>query len=133
MWQKIPHDFCEDLGGKVPQKCFLQHPSGNWPVDVKENSGELFLEKGWNGFSVGNRLKLGDFVVFHYIEHAKFFVEIYGHNHCSKMSKAIESDRLLDDHDVITIESDSDSEPQNNAIRLVSEIESSSKFLTSIN
>ncbi|KAM5547805.1 hypothetical protein ABKV19_001993 [Rosa sericea] len=44
------------------------------------------------------------------IGHAKFNVEIYGLNRCNKMSKARKSDRLLDDHDVIVVDSDSNSE-----------------------
>ncbi|XP_050379544.1 putative B3 domain-containing protein Os03g0621600 [Argentina anserina] len=116
---KIPEEFCENFEGKVPQRCLLHSLSGIWPVDVKGLGGELFLEKGWNQFSVGNRLKIDEFVVFHYIERAKFLVEIYGHDHCSKMSRARESNGLLVDHDVINIDSDSVT-----TMSLVSETES---------
>ncbi|XP_061995182.1 B3 domain-containing protein Os03g0622200-like isoform X1 [Rosa rugosa] len=124
---KIPRDFCENFEGKMPQQCRLQTLSGTWHVDVKNISGEFFLKKGWKEFVVGNRLKLGECVVFDYIGHAKFYVEIYGHNHCSKSSKAMRSERLLDDdsddHNVVFVDLDSDSEPRNSEISLESETE----------
>ncbi|KAL6128815.1 hypothetical protein ACLB2K_072169 [Fragaria x ananassa] len=86
--------------------------SGSWNVDVKRIGREIFLEEGWEEFIVGNSLKLGEYVTLQYYGHAKFFVEIYGHNHCER-SKASKTDRLLEDEDeddVIIIDSDSDSD-----------------------
>ncbi|XP_024175643.1 B3 domain-containing transcription factor VRN1 [Rosa chinensis] len=117
---KIPQDFSEKFEVKVPHQCHLQTFSGSWRVDLKRISGEFFFKKGWREFVVGNRLNLGEYVVFHYFGHAKFDVEIYGHNRCSK-----KSDRL---HDVTIVDSDSDCEPQNTEISLESEIECASEL-----
>ncbi|XP_004308415.1 PREDICTED: B3 domain-containing protein REM21-like [Fragaria vesca subsp. vesca] len=111
-WQQIPREFCWNSDGVVPQQCRLETMSGSWNVDVKRIGREIFLEEGWEEFVVGNSLKLGEYVTLHYYGHAKFFVEIYGHNHCER-SKASKTDRFLEDEDeddVIIIDSDSDSD-----------------------
>ncbi|XP_040371682.1 B3 domain-containing protein Os11g0197600 isoform X1 [Rosa chinensis] len=107
---KVPQDFCENFEVKVPHQCHLETFSGSWLVGLKRISREFFFKKGWREFVEGNCLKLGEYMVLQYIGHAKFNVEIYGLNRCNKMSKAGKSDRLLDDFDVIVVDSDSDSE-----------------------
>lgn len=139
--QTIPQGFCEHFDGKVPQQCHLQTVAGTWLVYLKKISEEFFFKKGWKDFVIGNRLKLGEFLVLHYTGNSKFYVEIYGHNYCNKRSKARKRDRSLlddeyDDDAVIVVESDSEtsintveSETQNNELSLAAEIEWRSKFL----
>lgn len=133
MLQTIPQGFCEHFDGKVPQQCHLQTVAGTWLVDVKKIREEFFFKKGWKDFVLGNRLKLGEFLVLHYTRNSKFYVEIYGDNYCNKRSTARKMDRSLLDDAVIVIESDSETSintvESETELSLAAEIEWRSKFL----
>ncbi|XP_004308414.1 PREDICTED: B3 domain-containing protein At2g16210-like isoform X1 [Fragaria vesca subsp. vesca] len=119
---QIPKDFCW-FDGVVPQQCHLQTLYGSWNVDVKRIKRVFFLEKGLEEFVVGNSLKQGESLVLQYVGIAKFFVQIYGLNHCerSKASEISLVDSENDEEDVIIIDSDSDPEAQDSEISLDSE------------
>ncbi|KAL6124305.1 hypothetical protein ACLB2K_076819 [Fragaria x ananassa] len=94
---------------------------GSWNVDVKRTKRAFFLERGLEEFVVGNSLKLGESLVLQYVGIAKFFVQIYGLNHCerSKASEISLMDSENEEEDVIIIDSDSDPEAQDSEISLM--------------
>ncbi|WMV30646.1 hypothetical protein MTR67_024031, partial [Solanum verrucosum] len=56
-----------------------------WRVTISNHNGSLPIKHGWSEFSSKHDVKVGEFIVFHYVpidEH--FIVQIFGTSGCEK-------------------------------------------------
>lgn len=69
------------------QETYLEDSSGQqWRVGICNHNGSLAIRQGWRTFSSEHGLKVGDFLVFHYIQGQHFVVQIYGTSGCQKIN-----------------------------------------------
>lgn len=69
------------------QETYLEDSSGQrWRVGICNHNGSLAIRQGWHTFSSEHGLKMGDFLVFHYIQGQHFVVQIYGASGCQKIN-----------------------------------------------
>lgn len=75
----LPPRFARSVQNMVGKATRLEDSSGEkWTVKVTRIDGLLAFKEGWNGFSTAHGLKVGDFLVFHYIMDSHFVVSMYG-------------------------------------------------------
>lgn len=81
----MPPKFAYGVPGLVDKTAFLEDSSGQlWEVNVSYVNGSLAFHEGWNKFFLDHELKLGDFLVFNYIDGSHFVVRIYTNTACEK-------------------------------------------------
>ncbi|PHT83199.1 hypothetical protein T459_11642 [Capsicum annuum] len=64
----FPPKFARSVSHLTDQKTYLEDSSGRrWRVRVCKRDGSLAIKQGWPEFSSEHGLKLGEFLVFHYV------------------------------------------------------------------
>ncbi|XP_024969042.1 B3 domain-containing protein Os01g0905400-like isoform X2 [Cynara cardunculus var. scolymus] len=82
----LPPRFAHSVRNMVGKATRLEDPSGEkWKVKFTMIDGFLAFEEGWNAFSTAHGLKVGDFLVFHYIMESHFVVLMYGQSGCPEI------------------------------------------------
>ncbi|XP_049394901.1 B3 domain-containing protein Os01g0905400-like, partial [Solanum stenotomum] len=83
----IPPRFARLISHLMDQEIELENSTGQrWKVGISNHNGSLAIRQGWQTFSSEHGLKLGDFLVFHYIQGQHFVVQIYGMSGCQKIN-----------------------------------------------
>ncbi|XP_055828327.1 B3 domain-containing protein Os01g0905400-like isoform X3 [Solanum dulcamara] len=83
----FPPRFARLVSHLTDQETYLEDSSGQrWRVGICNNNGSLAIRQGWHTFSSEHGLKMGDFLVFHYIQGQHFVVQIYGTSGCQKIN-----------------------------------------------
>ncbi|XP_049363532.1 B3 domain-containing protein Os01g0905400-like [Solanum verrucosum] len=83
----IPPRFARLISHLMDQEIELEDSTGQrWKVGISNHNGSLAIRQGWQTFSSEHGLKLGDFLVFHYIQGQHFVVQIYGTSGCQKIN-----------------------------------------------
>ncbi|KAF3629909.1 putative nuclear transcription factor Y subunit C-1-like isoform X1 [Capsicum annuum] len=86
MVQYFPPKFARSVSHLTDQKTYLEDSSGRrWRVRVCKRDGSLAIKQGWPEFSSEHGLKLGEFLVFHYVPGKHFIVQIFGTSACEKI------------------------------------------------
>ncbi|WMV30663.1 hypothetical protein MTR67_024048 [Solanum verrucosum] len=82
----FPPKFAELVSHLIDREINLEDSCGLlWRVTVSNHNGTLALKQGWPEFSSKHDVKVGEFIVFHYVpsdEH--FIVQIFGTSDCEK-------------------------------------------------
>ncbi|KVI00748.1 B3 DNA binding domain-containing protein [Cynara cardunculus var. scolymus] len=82
----LPPRFAHSVRNMVGKATRLEDLSGEkWTVKFTMIDGFLAFEEGWNAFSTAHGLKVGDFLVFHYIMESHFVVLMYGQSGCPEI------------------------------------------------
>ncbi|KAL4584823.1 hypothetical protein LXL04_009433 [Taraxacum kok-saghyz] len=75
----LPPRFSHGVQEKAGKETWLEDSYGEkWKVKYTEIGDLLAFEEGWNTFCLDHRIKVGDFLVFHYIRESHFVVSMYG-------------------------------------------------------
>lgn len=76
----LPPRFAHSVQKNIGKSTWIEDQCGEkWKVKFKNIDGTLaFDEEGWNKFWLDHGLKVGDFLVFHYIMESHFVVLMYG-------------------------------------------------------
>lgn len=83
----FPPRFARLVSHLTDQETYLEDSSGQrWRVGICNHNGSLAIRQGWHTFSSEHGLKMGDFLVFHYIQGQHFVVQIYGTSGCQKIN-----------------------------------------------
>ncbi|KAM3340677.1 B3 domain-containing protein [Capsicum galapagoense] len=83
----FPPRFARLVSHLTDQETYLEDSSGQrWRVGICNHKGSLAIRQGWRTFSSEHGLKMGDFLVFHYIRGQHFVVQIYGTSGCEKIN-----------------------------------------------
>lgn len=83
----FPPRFARLVSHLTDQETYLEDSSGQrWRVGMCNHNGSLAIRQGWRTFSSEHGLKMGDFLVFHYIQGQHFVVQIYGTSGCQKIN-----------------------------------------------
>ncbi|XP_009774955.1 uncharacterized protein LOC107765094 [Nicotiana tabacum] len=83
----FPPRFARLVSHLTNQETYLEDSSGQkWKVGIRIHKGSLAIREGWHAFSSEHGLKIGDFLVFHYIQGQHFIVQIFGTSGCQKIS-----------------------------------------------
>ncbi|XP_070043922.1 B3 domain-containing protein Os02g0598200-like [Nicotiana tomentosiformis] len=83
----FPPGFARLVSHLTNQATYLEDSSGQkWKVGICIHNGSLAIREGWHAFSSEHGLKMGDFLVFHYIQEQHFVVQIFGTSGCQKIS-----------------------------------------------
>lgn len=82
----LPPRFAHSVQKKVGKSTWLEDSNGEkWKVRFTKIDGLLAFEEGWNKFWLAHGLKVGDFLVFHYIMESHFVVLMYGESGCPEI------------------------------------------------
>ncbi|PHT87182.1 hypothetical protein T459_09288 [Capsicum annuum] len=82
----FPPKFARSVSHLTDQKTYLEDSSGRrWRVRVCKHGGSLAIKQGWPEFSSEHGLKVGEFLVFHYVQDKHFIVQIFGTSACEKI------------------------------------------------
>ncbi|KAI3759457.1 hypothetical protein L6452_07297 [Arctium lappa] len=82
----LPPRFARSVRNMVGKATRLEDSTGEkWKVKFTIIDGSLAFEEGWNAFSTAHGLKVGDFLVFHYIMESHFVVLMYGQSGCPEI------------------------------------------------
>ncbi|KAA8542178.1 hypothetical protein F0562_023330 [Nyssa sinensis] len=82
----LPPKFARTVSALVDQEIQVEDSSGHWwGVTLCNVDGSFAFQEGWHAFAVDHGLRVGDFIVFHYIMGSHFVVQIYGKNGCQKV------------------------------------------------
>ncbi|KAM3381246.1 B3 domain-containing protein [Capsicum galapagoense] len=82
----FPPKFARSVSHLTDQKTYLEDSSGRrWMVRVCKHDGSLAIKQGWPEFSSEHGLKVGEFLVFHYVPGKHFIVQIFGTSACEKI------------------------------------------------
>ncbi|KAM3247145.1 hypothetical protein T459_08244 [Capsicum annuum] len=82
----FPPKFARSVSHLTDQKTYLEDSSGRrWMVRVCKHDGSLAIKQGWPEFSSEHGLKVGEFLVFHYVLGKHFIVQIFGTSACEKI------------------------------------------------
>ncbi|KAJ8531124.1 hypothetical protein K7X08_025855 [Anisodus acutangulus] len=83
----FPPGFAQLVSHLTDQETYLEDSSGQrWRVEICNHKGSLAIRQGWRTFSSEHGLKMGDFLVFHYIQGQHFVVQIFGTSGCQKIN-----------------------------------------------
>ncbi|KAH0671276.1 hypothetical protein KY285_023870 [Solanum tuberosum] len=89
----FPPKFAKAVSHLIDREINLEDSCGLlWRVTVSNHNGSLAIKQGWPEFSSKHDVKVGEFIVFHYVpsdEH--FIVQLFGTSGCEKrtLPKAI--------------------------------------------
>ncbi|KAF3628086.1 putative B3 domain-containing protein-like [Capsicum annuum] len=83
----FPPSFAQLVSHLTDQETYLEDSSGQrWRVGICNHDGSLAIRQGWRTFSSEHGLKLGNFLVFHYIQCQHFVVQIFERSGCEKIN-----------------------------------------------
>ncbi|XP_059291217.1 uncharacterized protein LOC132044734 isoform X1 [Lycium ferocissimum] len=83
----FPPGFARLVSHLTNEETYLEDSSGRrWKVGICNHNGSLAIREGWHKFSSEHGLKMGDFLVFHYIQGQHFVVQIFGSSGCLKIN-----------------------------------------------
>ncbi|MCD7460764.1 hypothetical protein HAX54_044378 [Datura stramonium] len=83
----FPPRFARLVSHLTDQETYLEDSNGQrWRVGICNHNGSLAIRQGWHTFSAEHGLKMGDFLVFHYIQGQHFVVQIFGTSGCQKIN-----------------------------------------------
>ncbi|XP_055825158.1 B3 domain-containing protein Os11g0197600-like [Solanum dulcamara] len=83
----FPSRFARLVSHLTNQETELEDSTGQrWRVGICNHNGSLAIQQGWRTFSSEHGLKMGDFLVFHYVQCQHFVVQIYGTTGCEKIN-----------------------------------------------
>ncbi|KAM3382164.1 B3 domain-containing protein isoform X2 [Capsicum galapagoense] len=83
----FPPSFAQLVSHLTDQETYLEDSSGHrWRVGICNHDGSLAIRQGWRTFSSEHGLKLGNFLVFHYIQCQHFVVQIFERSGCEKIN-----------------------------------------------
>ncbi|KAJ9568240.1 hypothetical protein OSB04_004206 [Centaurea solstitialis] len=95
----LPPRFARSVRHKVGKRTKLEDSSGEeWKVKFTMIDGLLAFEEGWNAFSTAHGLKVGDFLVFHYVMESHFVVLMYGQSGCPEIRHFGFNQHQMEDH-----------------------------------
>ncbi|WMV30654.1 hypothetical protein MTR67_024039 [Solanum verrucosum] len=84
--QFFPPKFVKSVSHLIDREINLEDSYGLlWRVTLSNHNGSLVIKQGWPDFSSKHDVKVGEFIVFHYVlsdEH--FIVQIFGTHGCEK-------------------------------------------------
>ncbi|GLU14655.1 hypothetical protein SLE2022_312140 [Rubroshorea leprosula] len=91
----LPPKFAATVSELIDQETILEDSNGcQRKIKISKLNGSLAFDLNWDLFSVDHGLKVGDFLVFHYIKGAHFLVKIYDKTGCEKLDFPYRRNRL---------------------------------------
>ena len=86
-FQCFPPKFARSVSYLTDREISLEDSYGRqWMATVCNYNGSLAIRQGWDKFSGEHDLKVGDFLVFHYVpDDLNFIVQIFGTTGCEKI------------------------------------------------
>ena len=86
-FQCFPPKFARSVSYLTDREISLEDSYGRqWMATVCNYNGSLAIRQGWDKFSAEHDLKVGEFLVFHYVsDDLNFIVQIFGTSGCEKI------------------------------------------------
>ncbi|XP_049399954.1 B3 domain-containing protein Os02g0598200-like [Solanum stenotomum] len=83
----FPPKFARSVPYLIDREVYLEDSCGRrWMATVCNYNGSLAIRQGWAKFSAEHDLKVGDFLLFHYVSDDRhFIVQIFGTSGCEKI------------------------------------------------
>ncbi|XP_015159850.1 B3 domain-containing protein Os02g0598200-like [Solanum tuberosum] len=84
----FPPKFARSVPHLTDREIYLEDSRGRrWMATMCNYNGSLAIRQGWDNFSAEHDLKVGEFLLFHYVpDDCHFIVQIFGTSGCEKIN-----------------------------------------------